>query len=1138
MDLIRFSISKPVTVSVGVLLVLLAGMISLGLIPIQLTPNLETTTISVRTTWEGASPQDIEREIVQRQEDKLKNISGLEKMTSTCNQGEGEITLEFGLDIPKEVALREASDRLREVSQYPENVDEPIVRATNPADRDYIAWVVVTCTDPNFDVRELQDFFEEDVKPELERTKNVSEVNVLGGFEREVQVQVDPVAMAQRGISYEMLVSKLRAQNANASAGRINEGKRDVPVRAIGRYERVEEIENTLLSAPGEPVVKVKDVCRAVELAYKEPARIVRSRGERVLAFNAQREVGSNVIQVMKDYEDKIEWVKQNMLPAEARRLHLNGEIKLEKVYDQTVYIDQALELVNSNLYVGGSLAIAVLLIFLWSVRSTLVIALAIPISVIGTFTAMTMMGRNINVISLAGLAFAVGMVVDNAIVVLENIDRHRKLGQDAASAAYKATKEVWGAILASTLTTVAVFIPVLTIKEEAGQMFRDISLAICAAVSLSLIVSITVIPAAAARLLGNRKAAPPSDDATAKKPHMFGLSNMLGLRPLFAGLTQGFSRLLLWMMTWPAVAWSLRPAIIIAMTGLSVWLSYVLMPPSSYLPTGNRNLVFAMLFPPPGYNLDQKESLGMRIEPSIKPYWDAYLHPDAHEKLPPIPMYNMMTGETHMEENPPAVANFFFVAIGDRLFMGAISADGQRVAPVGALVNNTVRDLPGVRGFATQMPLFRTAAIGSGGGILIEVVGPNLDEVSAAAELLLPRLMAKFGRVTPTPSNFDKPGLEVRVTRSDVKDAAAADVGLSQRDINTAVQVLGDGMIIGDYLYHGDTIDLKVRAYNSESGNAEYMRELPLATSSDRIVTLDSVRDVTRSVAPQQITRVEEQRAVTLELNLSDEYPLELAMADIDTEIQAMRNEGLIPPTVRTNMAGTAAKLKEVRRALLGEWHKDDTTASLYNLITSRMFLALVVVFLLMAALFESWFYPLVIMFSVPLATVGGFIGLDLVQRGVPGVMIPHPEQQLDVLTMLGFVILIGIVVNNAILIVHQALNLMRGEADVQMDGDITHKLPPHEAIAESVRTRVRPIFMTMFTSVGGMLPLVLFPGAGSELYRGLGSVVVGGLMVSTIFTLVLVPLLLSIVFDLGYGLRAVASKVGIVEASKPDAA
>jgi len=210
MDLIRFSISKPVTVSVGVILIILAGIISLGLIPIQLTPNLETTTISVTTRWEGASPQDIEREIIQEQEEKLKNISGLLKMTSSCSQGEGSISLEFGLDTPKEVALREASDRLREVPDYPVNVDEPVVRATNPADRDYIAWIVVSSTDPDFDIRTLQDYFEEDVKPELERTKDVSEVNVIGGLEREVQVLVDPVAMAQRGISYTTLSAKLR----------------------------------------------------------------------------------------------------------------------------------------------------------------------------------------------------------------------------------------------------------------------------------------------------------------------------------------------------------------------------------------------------------------------------------------------------------------------------------------------------------------------------------------------------------------------------------------------------------------------------------------------------------------------------------------------------------------------------------------------------------------------------------------------------------------------------------------------------------------------------------------------------------------------------------------------------------------
>lgn len=1112
MDIIRFSISKPVTISVGVLLIVLFGVISIGQIPIQLTPNIETTVVSITTRWEGATPQQVETEIVQEQEDKLKSIAGLSKMISVCSQGQGQITLEFSQGTTKEQALREASDKLREVPDYPENVDEPVVEATNPADRDYIAWVVFSSTDPDFDIRTLYDFLDDRVKPEIERVPGISEVNVVGGIEREVRVKVDPEALAQRGLSPTQFVAALRAQNLDASAGQLAEGKRDIRIRSVGRYDRLDQIENTLLSAPGEPVVRVKDVATA-ELTYKEADRMVRNKGRVVVALNAQREVGSNVIEVMAGFQKRLDEVKKNLLPAESKRLHLKGEITCEQVYDQTVYIYQALDLVRQNLWVGGAIAVLVLLAFLRSVRSTIIIALAIPVSVVGTFVAMVAMGRSLNVISLAGLAFAVGMVVDNAIVVLENIDRHRSLGEKPATAAYRATREVWGAVLASTLTTLSVFLPVLFIKEEAGQLFRDISLAICAAVALSLIVSITVIPTAASRWLRPRKISDANEPAEKSRIHHGATWVLLHLPTAtvngFAGLIERLNH-----------SWILRPLIIAGMTFGSIAASYLMMPPSSYLPAGNRNLVFAVMLIPPGYNIDQQKSIGERVEAKLRPYWEAYKHPERAKDLPPVPSIDPHTGRPTTVQ-PPPLQNFFFVALPDLIFMGGISSDDQNVAPIGDLMNDSMRGIPDVIGFAQQRPLFRTATRGSGDAMELEIAGPQLDQVTRVAGLLYQRYGAEYGfmRLQPDPTNFNMPGTEIVIQRKPVE---ATDVGLGQGDINTAVQMLGDGAIIGDYLNDGKNVDLKVISADSDHGDARAsIEQAPIATPIGMTVPLASVANIYRTIAPQQINRVEEQRAVILSINLPQEKPLEEAMNSINADLAEMRAQGLIPPTVSTNLAGSAAKLREVKHALLGEWTGFNVD-SLMALISSRMFLALIVVFLLMAALFESWFYPLVIMFSVPLATVGGFLALRLCHEIIP-------SQQLDVLTMLGFVILIGIVVNNAILIVHQSLNLINGVAEVQVEGVVAEKLPPKKAIAESVRSRVRPIFMTTLTSVGGMLPLVLFPGAGSELYRGLGSVIVGGLVCSTVFTLVLVPLLLSLVFDLrDLGLKAVSKVTG----------
>lgn len=1094
MDPIRFAIENPVKISVGVLLVVLFGLISLGLIPVQLTPTVEDTVISVTTRWQGANPDDIQNEVIREQEDRLKSTAGLRKMTSTSSVGEGQLILEFFLGVDKDVALREVSDKLREVPDYPENVDEPVIEASDPQNRDYIAWVILSSSDPDFDVRELQDFAEDEMKPLMERVPGVSEINVLGGYEREAQIFVDPVKLAQRGISPTALMEGLRRRNINVAAGDLVDGKYNVRLRTVGRYDELWQVEDTVLSQPGEPVVRVKDVA-TIEMGFKESRISARNRGRGIIAINAQREVGSNVIEVMDGLKEQIAYINDVLLPMKADQLDIKGDLVFEQAFDQTVYIWQSLNLVQSNLFIGGAIAVLVLLAFLRSFKLTIIVALAIPISVIGTFLVMVLMGRSVNVISLAGLAFAVGMVVDNAIVVLENIDRHRRgLGEGARTAPYLGAKEVWGAILASTLTTLAVFLPILTIQEEAGQLFRDISLAICAAVAFSLIVSILVIPTAASRLIKEKDIA---EHTGIRKS----FDNLFGIATVSAKFSNGIANSIHKL----SGSYIARILIIVGFVSVAVVGSYLLMPPTTYLPPGNRNLILALMFGPPGYNTAQQESIGKRIETHVRPYWEAAGQDIPREDLPPINYMNRMTGEMETVV-PPPISNFFFVSTPDVMFMGGISEDDTVVQPIIPLFSNAIEEIPDIFGFAIQLTLFGG---GESSALEIDILGNNYDEVRTVADAMFGRLMGKYGpgTVQPDPANFNlaAPQVEVRLIEEE-----AYKMGISKTDLGTAVQMAGDGAIVGDFLNRDETIDLTVFGYKQEPGDARWMSSMPISGRDGQIAPLDTISRVEWRTAPQQIKRIESQQAISLKINIPAGIPLEQAIKEINQEIiDPMRAEGTIPPSVRTSLTGTAAKLQEVREALLGSWH-GWTLKSLTSLATSRAFLALLIVFLLMAALFENWWYPFVIMFSVPLATVGGFLGLAIVHYFVP-------SQQLDVLTMLGFVILIGIVVNNAILIVHQALNFMRGEAESQATEEGEHHgLAPREAIAESVRTRVRPIFMSTLTSIGGMLPLVLFPGSGSELYRGLGSVVVGGLLVSAVFTLVLTPLVMSLVFDL----------------------
>ena len=1089
MGIIRFAIENPVKVAVAVILLMLFGILSIFQIPIQLTPDVDRPLITVRTLWQGASPQEIEREIVDRQEEKLKGVRNLRKMTSTSHEGIAEVTLEFYVGTSKDVALRDVSEKLRQVPAYPEEVDEPTIEATGADMSNTIAWIIFRGA-PDEDVSGLKDLVEDDIKPILERADGIASVDVYGGREREVKVVVDPYKLAARGLTLDDLMGALRGHNKNISAGTIAQGKRDYTYRTVGQYEHVADVQGTVIAYRNGGPIFVGDVAE-VQNTFKKQYAFVKSLGDYVLALPARKETGANVIQAMDNLKKQIRYCNENILHAQGRGLALT------QVYDETIYIKSAIGLVTNNLLIGGALAIAVLLAFLRSGSATLIVAFSIPISLVSTFLAVAMLGRNLNVVMLAGMAFAVGMVVDNAIVILENIYRHRQLGKGVAEAALEGTREVWGAVLASTLTTMAVFLPVVFVEEEAGQLFTDIAVAICCAVGLSLAVATTVIPTLSARMLRvSRKLA----DAGEHTGH---------LAAAVGRVVGAINR------SWPA-----RLGLIVVLVGVSIIGSALLMPDTDYLPSGNRNLVFGFVFTPPGYSIDSFKSIAHTIEDGtpedprgLREYWQAEVGSPEERALPAVDM-RVGKGKKIIAKTVPAppLENFFFVSWGGGCFMGATSKHEQSVKPLIDIMTAAARRVPGAMTFFQQASLF--GGIGGGNSILLEIRGDELDEVTATAGMLIGPVMETFkGYPQPNPANFALGRPEVRILPDREK---AADLGLDVRDIGFVVAACVDGAFVGNFYDKGDEIDLKIHVKDTDSATIQEIGNTPIYTPSGQIVLLASAVRFVSTTAPQQINHIEEMPAVSLTVQPTEGMALETAMGILQDEIIApMRAAGAIPSSVITTLAGTADKLVQTREALFGSWKgrgwavdprtgQRPIVASIANLATSRGFLALLIAYLLMAALFESFLWPFVIIFTVPLATVGGFAGLRIVHE-ISWRNPISPIQQLDVLTMLGFVILIGVVVNNGILVVHQTLNNRRDRG-----------LPWPEAISESVRTRVRPIFMTAFTSIGGMMPLVVWPGAGSELYRGLGSVVVGGLLVATLFTLFLVPAVLSVAVDL----------------------
>ena len=1040
MKIIENAIRFPVTTAVGVILLVLFGAIGLFRLPIQLTPTVQEPEVTVSTIWPGASPQEVEREIVDEQEEQLKGLEGLVKMESSSADSLGTVTLTFQMGTELDVALLKVSNRLEQVPSYPDDAQKPVIRTVDVF-ANAAAWFAIVSTEEDGftgDISTLFDFVDDFIKPEFERIPGIAVANIFGGQEREMHVLVDPAKLAARRVTLSQLGTALERENRNYSGGDFGEGKRRYVVRTVGEYSSPQEIEEIVVAVRNGVPIYLKDVARA-ELGYRKVSARVFNKGEQVIALNAVKEVGSNVLDVMAELQERVRRLN-------AELLHPRG-LELIQVYDETDYIDSAIALVRQSIFIGGFLAVTALLLFLRSATSTLVVTVAIPISIVGAFLMMYVFGRTLNVISLAGIAFAVGIVVDNAIVVLENIYRHNQMGKDRFTAAYDGAREVWGAVLASTLTTVAVFIPVVFIEQEVGQLFGDIALAISCAVALSLVIAITVIPSLSAKILRTAE----QDSAR------LGFHNLWGV----AMLTRGFTRLVTGSVHWITGSTLARLAVVVLLTAASLGLSYRLMPKTEYLPVGNNNFIFGVLLPPPGLNLEEVSSFHNVIDEKLRPLWETPAGSPEAASLP-----------------GGGITDFFFVVLQSQAFLGAKANAPLRVTELIPPIRGAGFQVPGAIVFAEQSSIFQQD-MGAGRSIDIEITGPELNRLIELGQTVM---MQTF-RVLPGAQAFPRPSLDLDnpEVRLSTHRRRAAEMGISNRELGFTVSALVDGAKVSDYQHEGSEIDLKLMAEGGFAHRTHLLEQMPIAAPDGRLVTLGAVADISVVNGPQTINHSERQRAITIQVSPAEQMPLEVAMELIESEILGpMRQSGQLSGLYQTFLSGAADKLVQTVGAL--RW---------------SFLLALVITYLLMAALFESFLYPFVIMFSVPLAALGGFLGLAVVNL--------YTYQALDVLTMLGFIILVGTVVNNAILIVHQSLNHMRQES-----------MAPREAIRESVSNRIRPIFMSVSTSVIAMLPLVLFPGAGSELYRGLGSVVVGGLVVSTVFTLFLVPALFSLMLDI----------------------
>ena len=1038
--MIKTLINRPVVVIVGMILLSLFGILALLTMPYQLTPKVTRPVISIYTGWSGTTPYEVEREILERQEQVLKGIDNLETMEGTAGNGRADITLEFkiGTDLTK--AMLDVSNKLNEVKGYPAEMDKPVIKATGE-DTSPVLRMMLVSDSPSVNVRQMRTFFNENVIQYFERIDGVAEVVFPAGDEREMHVIVDDRKLATYQLDVSALANALDKQNVNLSAGNLDYGRKSYRVRTMGEFKSEQDILDVVIWSDGLKRVRVRDVA-VVKEGFENKRTSSLYRGNELkekegLFVAIKASADANVLELT----DSVESVFHHL---NATILKDNG-IKLEWTNDQRDYIKQAIALVKSNILIGAFLACGVLFIFLRSITSTLIIAVAMPLSVLGTFIVMAFLNRTLNVVSLAGISFAVGMLVDSAIVVLENIERHKAMQKDAMRAVVDGTKEVVGGLVASVLTTVAIFIPILNIQEEAGQLFRDIALAASSAVSFSLFVSVIVIPT-----------------LSYKSSTLFGVAHKkhaLSLKIEQVGrICADFIMHLV-----KIAMQSTRNKVftILGLAGFSLMISYVLMPKMEYLPQGNQNFVVGRMNPPPGLSFQEKENIGKMLYACMGDYF--------------------ASSGFKGDDKYPAIANMFFVGGDANFTFGLRSQDITRAGDLIPLAKACIQKVPGLSGNALQTGIFERR--GSSRGVDVDISGAELESLittaSALEHIIRDAFEEEFGNKAAHLQILARPSLDMLYPELNLYPnlERISAVGLDTLSFGVALDVLLDGRKVSEYKEEGrEKIDLVLKSQNGAIYSPEELYRSSIYTPLGGIIPISTLADLKLEYGTSQIRHYERNRTITLNVNPPTNITIQEAMELISGKVlDALKESGKLGDNTLT-LSGTADQLSQIKSSLL-----------------LGFVLAVVIIYLLMAALYEDFVYPWIILFSVPLAVGGGFLGLWLVN-----ILLVY--QPLDVLTTLGFIILVGIVVNNAILIVYQSLHNVRLYG---MDGK--------RGILEAVRVRIRPIYMSTLTSLFGMLPLVLAPGAGSEIYRGLGAVILGGLAFSTVLSIFVIPCLLS---------------------------
>ncbi len=1006
MGITERAVKNPAGVAVAVAIIVLFGFFSLGKLPLQLFPDIDLPQLNVQASWRAASPKEVEAEILEPMEEVLQGLPGLQVMEANAFNGGAFINLQFNLETDMQATLMDVIGRLNRLPPLPADADPPVVQLGGGGTANgALTWYFVQkLPGTPGSLTDYAQQVEDVIKPRIEAIDGVAGVTILDGAPEQLQIVIDPYRAAELGLPLTDIAANASRAN-DISGGFIDVGRRQYTLRFEGRYDP-DQLRNQVLEWRDGRPVRLGDIADIkVDRGLRQD--IVVQNGNPAMGVRIDRQNGANVLAALTEVKKVMGELREGPL----RELGLD----VQQSFDASVFIKRAVNLVTSNLLIGILLAVGVLWWFLRDIRGTLLIATAIPVSLLATFIMLQLTGRSLNVISLAGLAFAVGMVLDAAIVVSENIVRLREQGETPAQAALRGTSEVKGALLASTATTVAIFLPVLFLEDVEGQLFADLALTISIAVCASLLVALTILPTLGGSWLTHKKTAKATQDI--------------------------WSRLTGLLMKASGTHWR-RTGIVIKLIALPLLFTWLLFPQLDYLPPVKRDAVDAFLQTPPGatWEMKEKEIVSILVD-RLQPYMDG--------------------------EKQPALKNYYIWMFAGGGTIGARVQDQSRVKELETVMREEILvGIPDFRGFAAQGNLFG----GFGGGRDIAVHMQSADEggLVAAAAAGQQQLMDTFPGANV--QAFPSPELAEPELRILPDDSRISEVGWNRNAIASVIRTLGNGLWLGEYFNGEDRMDIILKTGGWDT--PEQLATTPVMTPSGEVVPLGELVRVERTTGPGQIRRVNGRRTVSLSVSPPENVSLETAVNQIRQDVEPLLKASL-PDDGSIVYGGSADSLAEAIRTM-----------------SSNFLLALVILFLLMAGLFRSIRDSAIVALTIPLAGVGGILSLQVLNL--------FSFQPMDLLTMIGFIILLGLVVNNAILLVDQTRRAER------------EGMNRHDAVEKALSVRMRPIFMSTFTTIFGMLPLVLMPGEGSVIYRGLATTIVGGMTCSLFFTLLMLPSLL----------------------------